>query len=97
MSDCESIPFEDHKDLLSAAEDRIAELEAERDALRAEVAKLQLEKAKLIGLCKDTINEVVDWAGYAPVYFQYKHGLAETLRNLRSRLSDFHRESKADE
>lgn len=32
--DCESIPFEDHRDLLDAAEGRIAELEAENERLR---------------------------------------------------------------
>jgi len=39
MSDCDSIPFEDHKQILDAAEQRIAELEAKNkrltDSMRA--------------------------------------------------------------
>jgi len=35
MSDCESIPFEDHKQLLDDAEQRIAELEARLAEARA--------------------------------------------------------------
>jgi len=34
MNDCESIPFEDHKQLLDDAEERIAELEAENRRIK---------------------------------------------------------------
>jgi len=37
MSDCKSIPFEDHKELLDIAEARIAELEAQLAEARAQV------------------------------------------------------------
>jgi hypothetical protein len=56
-------------------------LAAERDALRAEIARLR-EGLRL------GIDAVEFWAAYASPYFQDKHDLAEDLQKMRAALGE---------
>lgn len=58
----------------------------------AKVAELEAEKADLMEICKDAIDEVVDWSSYASEYFQEKYDLRGSLRDLRKRLGKYHRD-----
>jgi len=57
MNDCESIPFEDHKQLLDDAEERIAELEAENKELRKQLAAAIEWMQEDCPYSEDTIRE----------------------------------------
>jgi len=57
MNDCESIPFEDHKQLLDDAEERIAELEAENKDLRRQLAAAIEWIQEDCPISEDTIRE----------------------------------------
>jgi hypothetical protein len=64
MSDCESIPFVDHKMLLDDAEERIAELEAENAELRKHPERLDRLHGPMVRFVRLAMRATFDGCDY---------------------------------